>query len=91
VTSIPERPRRRADIVLRELGTEAMLYDPVADRVVRLNGTAQRIWTCCDGTRDVDAIVASIRAAFSAGAEADIEADVRQTLQAFAGAGLLGS
>ena len=86
---IQDRPRRRADIVLRELGTEAMLYDPAADRVVRLNATAQRIWACCDGTRDVADIVATLRAAFKVAAEAELEADVRRTLQAFAEAGLL--
>ena len=86
---IPDRPRRRAEVVLRELGTEAMLYDPAADRVVRLNATAQRIWACCDGTRDVTSIVASLRAAFMVAAEAELEADVRLTLQAFAEAGLL--
>ena len=86
---IPDRPRRRADVVLRELGTEAMLYDPAADRVVRLNATAQRIWSWCDGTRDVAAIVAGLRGAFDIEAEADLETDVRRTLRAFAEAGLL--
>jgi hypothetical protein len=88
VNSIPDRPRRRADVVLRELGTEAMLYDPSGDRVIRLNATAQRIWTCCDGTRDFAGIVASLRESFDVGGRADLEGDVRQTLTAFAGAGL---
>jgi hypothetical protein len=89
VTWIPDRPARRADVVLRELGTEAMLYDPAADRVVRLNGTAQRIWSCCDGSRDVKAIVAELCAAFPAVEAAELEEDVRRTLRAFADAGLL--
>lgn len=89
MTEIPDRPRKRADVVLRELGADAMLYDPAADRVVRLNATAQRIWTCCDGTRDVAAIVASLRAVFDVEAAPDLEADVHRTLQLFAGAGLL--
>lgn len=89
MTAIPDRPRKRPDVVLRELGAEAMLYDPAADRVVRLNATAQRIWSSCDGTRDVAAIVANLRAAFRVAAEADLEADVQRTLEAFADAGLL--
>ena len=75
--------------MLRELGASSMLYDPSADRTVRLNAMARKIWECCDGSHDVAAIVATLKAVFDAAP--DLEADVRRTLRAFAGAGLFAA
>jgi hypothetical protein len=86
---LPERPRGRGDVVRRDLGTEAMLYDPVADRIVRLNRTALRIWDLCDGARDLAEIAGALAADFAAGPGADVRADVGAAVGAFAAAGLL--
>jgi hypothetical protein len=75
-------------LVRRDLGAEAMLYDPSADKVVRLNRTARRIWELCDGRHDVAAIAATIGREFAAGAGADVDGDVRTVVGALAGAGL---
>jgi hypothetical protein len=82
-------PRRRAVIVMRELGTEAMLYDPEGDKVVRLNPTARRIWELCDGEQSVPDIAATIQNEFLLHAGADIHSDVAETVTGFAAAGLL--
>ena len=76
-------------MVLRDLGAEAMLYDAVADQVVRLNPTSQRIWELCDGERDLAAIASELREGFDVSGDDDLERDVRETVEAFAQAGLL--
>jgi hypothetical protein len=82
-------PRKRASVVLRELGTESMLYDPEGDKVVRLNATARRIWELCDGARDIPAIAATIHNEFAVGSGADVGCDVAKAVASFAAAGLL--
>ena len=89
--SIPERPVRRADVVLRKLGADAMLYDPAADQVVRLNPTSQRIWELCDGEHDLSRITAALRGEFEVAPDVALESDVRRTLAAFVQAGLLAA
>ncbi len=84
-----DRPRRRADIVLRDLGPDAMLYDPVGDRVVRLNSTSRRIWQLCDGEHDLAAIAATIAGEFRTPPSADVPEDVAATVRAFGAAQLL--
>jgi hypothetical protein len=82
-------PRKRASVVLRELGAESMLYDPQGDKVVRLNPTARRIWDLCDGARDIPAIAAALQSEFAVGAGADVGRDVARAVAGFAAAGLL--
>jgi PqqD family protein of HPr-rel-A system len=89
VTDTTDRPRRRDDVVYRDLGEEAMLYDPRADRVVRLNATSRRIWELCDGAHDAAAITSTLAHEFDAPAPEDLAADVAQALASFAAAGLL--
>jgi hypothetical protein len=82
-------PRAKSTVVLRDLSTEAMLYDPDGDKIVRLNVTARRIWEMCNGQHDLDQIAAALRAEFEVGADVDPRSDVAQTIDQFAAAGLL--
>jgi hypothetical protein len=81
--------RKKDAVVLRELGTESMLYDPEGDKVVRLNTTARRIWELCDGARDIPAIAATIHKEFAVGSGTDVGRDVAKAVAGFAAAGLL--
>jgi hypothetical protein len=82
-------PRKRASVVLRELGAESMLYDPQGDKVVRLNATARRIWELCDGGKDIPAIAAALQNEFAVDSRADVGRDVAKAVAGFAAAGLL--
>ena len=88
---LPELPLRRASLVLHELDSEAMLYDPDADRVIRLNATARRVWELCCGDRTLDDIARLIEQEFRADPETDIHQDVARTIAQFASAGLLAN
>jgi hypothetical protein len=87
----PARPRRRADVVLHDLGLESMLYDPVADTVIRLNVTARRIWDLCDGTRSPDEIAAALALEFDVPEGASPGGYVSDALERFGGAGVLAA
>jgi hypothetical protein len=86
-----DTPQRSQSIVQRDLGTEAMLYDPKGDRVVRLNRTARRIWEMCNGQNSLDTIAARLQHEFASDPGVDLRADVAETVARFAASGLLTS
>jgi len=83
------RPQKRAYVLQRDLGTEAMLYDPEGDRVVRLNRTARRIWELCSGQNSLGAIADQLQDEFAFDPSMDLPADVAETVAQFAASGLL--
>ena len=82
-------PRKKDSVVLRELGTESMLYDPIGEKVVRLNSTARRIRELCDGSNDIPVIAARIEDEFMVAPGANVVKDVAQIVGGFGAAGLL--
>jgi hypothetical protein len=84
-------PQKRASVVQRDLGNEAMLYDPEGDKVVRLNRTACRIWELCNGQCSLDVIAAQLQDEFLFGPGRDLRADVAETVAQFGVAQLLTS
>jgi hypothetical protein len=84
-----ELPQRRSSVVLRDLGKEAMLYDPERDQIVRLNITARRIWEMCTGEYSLQAIADVLQEEFQFSPSIDLHQDVVATVGQFAGAGLL--
>ena len=77
--SSQDRPRRRADIVLQDVGGEAILIDPRTDEAHVLNGSAARLWQLCDGERTLDQLAAEFGAIYDLSA-ADVADDVREVL-----------
>lgn len=73
------RPRRRADIVLQDVGGEAILIDPQTDEAHVLNGSAARLWQLCDGERTLDDLAAEFGAIYELTA-ADVAADVSEVI-----------
>ena len=82
-------PRRYPHITLKPLGSEAMLYDPARDRVVRLNPTSRRLWELADGTRDSQAIAQALAEEFSGARLSAVLRDVEQTIASMQQASLL--
>lgn len=77
--SSQSRPRRRADIVLQDVGGEAILIDPRTDEAHVLNGSAARLWQLCDGERTLDQLATEFGAIYELTA-ADVADDVREVL-----------
>jgi Coenzyme PQQ synthesis protein D (PqqD) len=53
-------PVRRADVEWVELDREAVLYDPEAQVLHRLNTGAAAVWAACDGSASVEQITRAI-------------------------------
>ena len=81
-------PRQASDFSAEEIDGETLLYRLGAHRAIHLNETASLIWTLCDGTRTVQAIVDEIGEIFP-DADIDILADTQETLSMLVGAGAL--
>ena len=82
-------PTARADVLLRRVGSEWVLFDARRDRAHVLNLTAALVWTYCDGMHGPDAIAGALeREVEGAQAEA-ILGDIDGVLRRFAEEGLL--
>ncbi|TAK30798.1 MAG: PqqD family protein [Chloroflexota bacterium] len=78
------RPRRRDDVVFREVGAEeSFLYDPVRRCVHVLNASAGVVWTLSDGTREPAEIAAQLAERFDVPADACVRQDVERMIEQF--------
>ena len=86
--AVPELPCARADVALRRVGSEWVLFDPARDRAHVLNPSAAAVWSFCDGTRTPAEIAAAIASDVPA-PQGAIRPDVDAVLRRFAAEGLL--
>lgn len=84
-----DRPQKREDMICRQIGVEALLYDARAEAIHVLNPTALLIWNLCDGNHSLQDMKEEMMAAFSPAAEHDVLADIQQTVDTFAKNNLL--
>jgi Coenzyme PQQ synthesis protein D (PqqD) len=85
---ITDSPMRRPDVEWVELDGEAVLYDPTAHTLHRLNAGATAVWAVCDGTVPMDRITSAIEDAYS-GSPGEIARDVPAVIAQFRRLGLL--
>jgi hypothetical protein len=52
--------RRGTDVTAVDVDGRLSLFVPSSEQIVLLNESASAIWTLCDGTRTVDAIVSTL-------------------------------
>jgi Coenzyme PQQ synthesis protein D (PqqD) len=83
-----DHPMRRPDVEWVELDGEAVLYDPTAQVLHRLNASAAAVWAACDGTASVDRITSVIAHTYS-GAQGDVARDVPPVIDQLRRLGLL--
>lgn len=81
-------PKRRNDLVLRDVEEELLLYDPQTGEVFLLNGTAASIFELCNGFHSPQAIANEILSILPAD-PAQVLADVHRILEEFKQGGLL--
>jgi len=80
---LDEKPKKRHDIVLHELGDEGMLYDPVHEKVHQLNHTGYVIWKLCDGTHTLTAMMEKMHSLFPQTSESTMQNDIELTIKVF--------
>jgi hypothetical protein len=54
------RPRRVDGLLIEQVDSEHLVYRPDVDDAAALNEAAAAVFELCDGTRDVDAILAAL-------------------------------
>ena len=72
---LSSRYRVRADVLVRELGGEAVLLDLASGRYFGLNATGRRIFELLDGARPLAAVLEALEGEFEATRE-ELEADL---------------
>ena len=83
-----DRPKRKENFKLEEVGGEILLYHPETTKILYCNETATLIWQLCDGSRTGDEITDTLREAFPEGGDA-VAVDVKETLEKFLDHGAL--
>lgn len=75
-------PTRVPDLEVREVPEGYVVYDPAADRLHFLNGSAAFVLQCCDGATRVDEVPELLAAAFRLDADpvAEVEACLARLL-----------
>ncbi len=84
----PDYPAARADVALRRVGSEWVVFDAAGERAHVLNPSAAAVWAHCDGAHDAAAIAAALASALPAVEPAAIRRDVEAILLRFAAEGL---
>jgi len=85
---VPAYPAARADVALRRVGSEWVVFDAAGERAHVLNPSAAAVWAHCDGAHDAAAIAAAIARGLPATEPAAIRGDVDAVLRRFAAEGL---
>ena len=81
-------PRRRTDLIAREVDGEALILDRAAGKVHQLNATAAFIWDHCDGASSMEEMVSWLASAY--GVDSDVaRRDAAKTVDALEKLGLL--
>jgi Coenzyme PQQ synthesis protein D (PqqD) len=83
-----DRPTQRSDVEWVSLDGEALLYDPAARTLHRLNSEAAAVWAACDGHATSAEIIGAIDKTY-AGAREAIARDVTAVIDRFRRLGLL--
>jgi len=69
------------DIVLREEGEEAFLFDPASSKIKVLNNTGAFIWKLCDGKHSRDDIINALKEEFNLPSQEEAEKDLAKFLE----------
>ena len=75
-------PKRRDELIERELPEELILYTPETDRAFLLNHTAAATWDLCDGQHTTSQIAEQISVHSGAPMQSVLE-DVASTIRRF--------
>jgi len=85
---MPTFPKRRADVITRDVKGETLILDRKHEEVHQLNNTASYIWQRCDGKTSVAEIARSMAHDFCA-EPGDVEQDVAGLIAQFSALRLL--
>ena len=86
---LPQRPRIKRDVVLREEDDGAFVFDPIEDTLRVVNETGALFFTVMDGTRTLEEITRDVADVFTDVGEENIREDAKRFMHDLALRGLL--
>ncbi len=78
-----------SEAIIRELGSETLLYIPATKTIHVLNATARLIWSLCDGKHTVDDMERIVREKFSVPENHNVREDIEKVLDELSEKGLI--
>lgn len=78
-----KKPSKKADILLQQIGSDTLLYNPNKGNVHVLNITAVSVWKLCDGSHAIEDIVDSLKKDYHFSEEINITKDVTEIINKF--------
>lgn len=81
--------KRRADLTIRDLGSEMILYDPKSGTFHILNASARSIWMMLDGARDREQMKREYTDLYPKESADRLGADLQRTIDDLARKGLV--
>ena len=89
-----QRPRfmKNPDVVLHEEDPDgALVFNPDTDQIKVLNQTGFFIWRLCDGSHDMERIIARVRETFDGVPEDQVLIQVQDFVDDMVGSGFIGT
>jgi hypothetical protein len=80
---------KKEKIVIRDMGDEAVLYNPQTKAIHVLNKTSSMLWEYCDGKHSLEMIENKIMETFDVSNAQDVKDDIIETLNQFSELGLI--
>jgi hypothetical protein len=80
---------KKEKIVIRDMGDEAVLYNPQTKAIHVLNKTSSMLWEYCDGKHSLEMIDNKILDRFDVSNAQDVKDDIIETLNQFSQLGLI--
>jgi hypothetical protein len=82
------RPERVGEVWTRLEGDETAIFEPVSQRLIRLNASARAIWELCDGETEVTEVVEAL-VELTGRPEEEVTSEVDATLESLRDLGLV--
>ena len=83
---------RNPDVVLHEEDPDgALVFNPDTDQIKVLNQTGFFIWRLCDGSHDMERIIARVRETFDGVPEDQVLIQVQDFVNDMVGSGFIGT
>ena len=82
-------PLKKDKIILRDIGDEAVLYNPQTKSIHVLNNTSSMVWEYCDGKHSLEMIENKIIDTFNVSNAQNVKDDLRETINQFSQLGLI--
>jgi len=82
---------RNPDVVLHEEDPDgALVFNPDTDQIKVFNQTGFFIWRLCDGSHDMESIIARVRETFDEVPEDQVSGQVQDFINDMVGTGFIG-